>query len=413
MKIRNYKVRLVHMVYLLLTFGVLNACLRLTSSGMSSLFRILSPLIFLIIVFSRRYLKAVMLMLFLFSYSTVVSLIFYKNIAWDMWVFLLYLFILYILMDYLKIKEKCFEKNFLAYLNMVTTVAIILCWMQFLFRIPYPYLSLPNYPAINVFMSNENEIAAPLACMCIIYIYKVLFEKEKKYVLLIINICLIMYINDAKLSMIGLTIGGILLITFLINNNPRKIAVRKYFTITVLIFVCFLVGLIVINPEITFRDYNISINELVFDHIKDIISLKPTYGSGGSFVDRTNAIIFGLMELKNSYFMGIGWGNTIVMLGRAEYDLMTANSMHNIVVQVLVEFGVVAIVFYFLIFKTLYRGLKDDKREMSNVLKLVFFISFIFISSQSSIGILSNYYLWMIVLFVYMVKPDKTIVKGE
>ena len=170
--------------------------------------------------------------------------------------------------------------------------------------------------------------------------------------------------------------------------------------------------LVIWNPTLIFRNYKINLSDLLFNKIKEIILLKPTLGSGGSLVDRTNVIIFGLIELKNTFFLGIGWGNSILMLEKPQYYLMTAKSMHNIIAQFLTEFGIVAIVVYGIIVRNMWKGLKRVRLASIYILKITFVISFIFISSQSSVGILSNYYMWISVFYVIFLRPDPA-VKGR
>ena len=164
-----------------------------------------------------------------------------------------------------------------------------------------------------------------------------------------------------------------------------------------------IVLLIVVNPSFKFRDYSISVDELVFDNIKRIITLDLIEGNGGSMMDRTNAIIYGLMELRRSKFFGIGWGNSVTMLAMPEFHLATAKSMHNIIMQFLVEFGFLAIFVYYKIVRWLISAVKRINENHFFIAKIVFAISFIFISSQSSVGILSNYYTWIVFFYVFLI----------
>lgn len=399
------------MLYSLLVFAVLNATLRFTESGMTTLFRILAPFVFLFVIYSdfKAYKKDITVILLAVAYSIAVSLIFYHHIAVDMLAFLMYLFVLYIFTKHMYRTDRYFEKNFWDFLNIITICTLILCWIQYFVRVPYPFLNLAHDPGVNVFMSNENELAEPLCCMLLIYLFAVLFRRKWKYLLLIANILFFTYINDAKMCLIGIAAGicmmGLFFLYTIIRKKSMK-AARVYAIGVPTLLVVAVVLLIVVNPSFKFRDYSISVDELIFDNIRRIITLDLVEGSGGSLMDRTNAIIYGLMELRESMFFGIGWGNSVTMLAKPEFQLVTAKSMHNIVMQFLVEFGFLAMFVYYKIVRWLIKAVKKINESPFNIAKIVFAISFIFISSQSSVGILSNYYTWIVFFYVFLISGE-------
>ena len=74
--------------------------------------------------------------------------------------------------------------------------------------------------------------------------------------------------------------------------------------------------------------------------------------------------------------------------------------MHNILFQFLAECGYFAMVVYYLIGKFIVKCFKTISKNRINLLKATFFVSFIFISSQSSVGILANYFTIMVVIYI-------------
>ena len=416
MQISRKKVRsfvLNHKVlYVLLVFSILNATLRLTEHGMTSVYRLLSPFVFAGIgLFCWPWFKKeITLGTIAVIYGLTVSAVFYHTISWDMWAFLGYIVILYIFVMAIYYTTGNFTQKFLRFLNCTTIVTLVLCWIQFFVRIPYPFLELARNPGVNVFMNNENELAAPLACMLIIYMYLLFFKKQWKYSFLVVNIAFFLYINDAKMSMLGVFLGAAVYAAYAIYVFLRKkfdIKPRTLFSLMCLALVLGIALLCIINPTIRFRDYTISLKDLALEEILDIILLRPTYGSGGSSIDRTNAIIFGIMELKKTAFLGIGWGNSIDMLEMPEYQLMTAKSMHNLIFQFLTEFGLFAIVCYVFIFVWVIKCVKNIEKDNINIMRVAFAVSFVLISSQSSVGILSNYYMWMVVFYIALAYKEE------
>ena len=85
MKIKTrYNIRLL-LISLILIFSVVNASLRLTENGMSSIFRIISPVFILILLISNihRYKNSIIFMLVFYVYSLIVSIYIYNYIAFE------------------------------------------------------------------------------------------------------------------------------------------------------------------------------------------------------------------------------------------------------------------------------------------------------------------------------------------
>lgn len=406
-QIRQNHSRWLLIVEVLLVFAIANASLRFTSSGMSSLFRITSPLFILLLFIQKiqNYMKSLFFILSMVTYSLIVSIIYYHNIAWNYYIFLLYMYFIYVLVKYYTVKSDNFQEEFFGFIDKVTVITLFLCGIQYFIRISYPHTVELYGRGVVVYMWNENELAAPLACMLILYTYRVMFESRREYLWKIIPIVFILYINDAKLSIIGVVVGVGSLFLYINRKDSRKqrrIGPVTYTLILIFLFIGFIAAIYIINPQLKFRDYNITLNELLMSHILDIVRLKPTYGSGGSLIDRTNAIIFGIKELLNSHMLGIGLGNSVYMLSLPKYTLLTAQSMHNFIFQMISEMGLFCIYVIIRMTRWAINNIRKIGKCNIAVLKIAFSMAFIFISSQSSVGIMSNYYLWIIVFYVLL-----------
>lgn len=402
LKLKKEKV----IVIILLIFAVGNATLRFTDNGMSVWYRILSPLFVSIYFFKyiTKLKKGFLLMLLVMLYSICVSKFFYNKILIEYHIHIIYIYICYILVKVYMFNSKNFEDSFFKFLDVVTRISLILCTIQYFFRNKYPHVREVVYPGVNIFMWNENELAMPLGLMFILYLYRGLILKKNKSILKIILISIILYINDAKLTIIGIGLGIILLFVyyFEIKKNKRKVKARLYMLIVILILVFFNLLIYKIDPTIQFRNYKITLQELLYTPIKHILTLTPFPDTGASIVVRTNAIIYGIQELLKSNLFGIGFGNTTTMLSDKKYILTTAKSMHNLFFQLLCEFGYLIIGIYIL-------GLNWIRKNSVYIFKIpnIFFkimtiFIFIIISSQSSIGILSNYYVWIIIFYIIL-----------
>lgn len=397
-------------VYLLLVFALLNATLRFGESGITSLYRIISPLVCIAIIlkYYRQFSSYILWFLGLLLYSIFASVSSYATIDFKHLAFYVYIFYIIILVKYLSLLDSNFKYNFFNFLNLVTYLSIVAGWFQFFFRFSLPYISIPAYNGVNLFMSNENELGEAFACMLLIYTYLIIFFRKYTYILPCANILFFLYTGDVKLSLLGYFTGCIFILYYFVwIKFFSKISITFYSLCGLIFFIIFLFIMYFWNPIIGFRNYDISLNELIFEPLLLLLTGNEMY-SIGSINDRLNAIIYGLRELKNSYCIGIGLGNSVYMLQLSQYKLMFAESMHNAFFQFLVEFGVLGMIVYYKIFKKILLGFRSDPRSSELLFQSIFFIAFIIISSQSSIGIMSNYYTIMIVCFVCLLNNDKS-----
>ncbi|MCI8420524.1 MAG: hypothetical protein HFF79_08520 [Oscillospiraceae bacterium] len=390
----------------------MNATLRLTESGASTIYRLISPFIFIYICMKniKQMKNAIIFFAVFVGYSLLVS-IFYHHIDFSGYMFALYLLVEFVIIKYLAIKEKSFSMSFFSFLDINTMIIIVFGLIQYTVPYTMPHLQDRGH-TITFYFWNENELSQAIACMAIIYLYRCFFEKERRDAVKAAIIFIIIYINDAKLSLLGLVFAFFCFFFYKLLCNPQnKVRMSGWVLVTLGTFLVFgiIAIILMLKIEFHFRDYTISLNELVGGGMKAIVTLQPLEGFGSETV-RADAIIFGLQELFQSHFLGIGWENSIYMLEQPKYFLGTAKSMHNIVMQFLCEMGYFAIFCYA---KLTILGLRAIKYMNSNrifLLKIVFGLSFILISSQSSGAILSNYMTWAIVMYVTFLKdftPDR------
>jgi hypothetical protein len=136
--------------------------------------------------------------------------------------------------------------------------------------------------------------------------------------------------------------------------------------------------------------------------ISHILTLTPFEDTGGSVSTRANAIIYALLELKNSDFFGIGIGNTLVMLEKPEYMLKSAKSIHNLPIQLLVEHGIwILFIYIYLLYLFVKLLIKQNLKDIELVVYIA--IPSIFIGSMgSSIGIFANYFLFVCIFLMIL-----------
>ncbi|NBH74048.1 O-antigen ligase domain-containing protein [Clostridiaceae bacterium] len=404
--------------YFVLFLAFANDSFRFTSSGLTSFYRLVSPFLIFLLLFKgiSIYFNVFKVFFMFMVYSLLTSLIYYGQIQYEYYLFAGYLLIEYIIIRYLKEKMgKTFTVNFYRFLDKIGIFLIIAGFFQMIYRFTFPFVKLPVEHGINLFFSNENELAAPLAALGIIYIFTFYFMKKKQDGIKFICAFFILFINDAKLSIIGVALALIILFfAFLFSKRclRREMTGKLKTCLIMMIVLAIIFFLTFFEIEFWFRDYKINLGELIVNSWKAIIQGK-TISKGGSIADRTDAIIYALLELKNSWFLGIGWGNSVYMLTLPQYTLLTAKSMHNILAQFLCEFGFLAILAYTYVLGRLFFHIKKANKNWISFLKVVYAISFIFISSQSSIGILSNYMLWAITIYIIFIDNNENIYPND
>jgi len=362
----------------------------------------------------RKYSKEIVFYIGMLAYSTIVSLIFFHHIELNQVVFTTYVFFLYILIKELKIRDPNFESSFWRFINAIVTITVVLAWIQHFVPYVMPYLEPPmNKGAMSVYFTNENELGAALAAAFVIYLYILFFTKRKLTAGRLFNtisIPIILYLNDAKLSMMGIIVALFLYLLYYFRNIGvfKRLHDNAFVKIVILIFVGLIITLFIWNPKIRTRDYTMSIRDMFFNWIIAIFQGQAS-GGLGTYQERSSAIVYGFREYFKTYGFGIGIGNSVYMLSWPQYILRYAKSMHNIILQCLVELGYFAAVVYVIIIKKIRTLFVSVRASEGNLLKAVFFISLIFISSQSSVGFLSNYLELAVIIFICLMDSDKFI----
>ena len=185
-------------IYFILILALLNGPLRLTANGITSFYRILSP--FLVAVLLGKHFNYYKRDLLVFSgmilYSFCVSVVFYRHIAFDQTVVLIYIFFVYVIMKYQKRKDRFFESHFFRFLDITTHITIVLAWLQYVFHYTVPFMEISRGQPIGVYLSNGNELSEALMCMLIVYAYLILIYSETKYIPACVSILFITFIND-------------------------------------------------------------------------------------------------------------------------------------------------------------------------------------------------------------------------
>ena len=415
MHFRMIKLKSDTYLYVLIMFAIMSSFLRLTDNGMTSLYRLLGPM-GVFVCLARRlktFSKDLVIYIIMILYSTFVSMLFFEHIEVNQVVFTTYVFFLYILIKELRYRDKNFEYNFWRFIHVITTMTIVCAWFQHFVPYVLPYLAPPmKKGAMSVYFTNENELSAALSSVFVIYLYIIFFTKKKLTPMLIFNIISIPimgFMNDAKLSLIGIIIAAFIFFLYFARKKGLffRIRDRAFLRIVMVVSALAVVILFLWNPAIKTRDYTISIRDMIFDWIIAIFKGQAT-GGLSTYEERSSAIIYGFIEYFKTYGFGIGIGNSVYMISNwPQYIMRYAKSMHNIILQFIVELGYFALIMYAIIAKKIIIYFESVHISSANLLKGVFFIAIIFISSQSSVGFLSNYLELVVIIYVCLLDVDR------
>jgi hypothetical protein len=369
--------------FLILIFGYLNAVLRVSPESKFTLFRILIPLILIYTLFDSffQFRKFYIILLSLLIYGFINSVFISKWHSFNFTYFLHYATLL-LLFFLVKVYSNKFGFDvFYKHLKQFYIFMVFMGFIQMLTKIPWPNVELRESP--NIFFSVENDYAAALG----VFIPFLIIDKTgNKYINWLIAFAgfSIIFIAEARIAMIS-----IILFVFLILWDRFKI-------IGSIIFILFFnIGYKALN-EIDLGGNNLF--ELLIDPLFHFVNLEP-YNKGGSIYDRTDALIYGIISYKETFGFGIGPGNTSANLFMdPEYKLASAESMHNFFGQVIVEYGWLMVVGFFLIFFYIKKIRSNAIFENNNAFKYYIF-SVILTSLSQSEGLFSNYFFFVTLYF--------------
>lgn len=210
------------------------------------------------------------------------------------------------------------------------------------------------YPDIrnHILLNNQNDYGAMLAATLPIIMCDYWNSKKKKYIVFSLMIIFILLVMDCKLSLLALFVQFFLMTVLMLRNKFILKNMHIFVVIPLLLFFSILI-VFLLNSNVFFHGYNLK--ESVLDPIIHIFKGKM-YGQKNTSVSyRVNVMIVGGQWMVKSKFLGMGSGNTGVLLrnllgDQQLYDKWLVNdalSPHNVLVEVLLEFVFFSIIFFY------------------------------------------------------------------
>ena len=384
-KIKKHKVAVIIHFIVLLIAGM-STVLRPSIESNLTLFRVLLPFLFVwfFLINTKKAIELSVIIVLFLAYSLIVSYLsrFHTfSIVFNLYYITVFFFFYY----YKEVLKVCGAVAIYKFLTLIFKTIIVLGLIQFFFGGVY-FNTQDRLPAINIFFWNENEYSSVLAIFSSLF-----FLKEKrifKYIWLAAALFLMIY-NDAKLAVFSLIVffAGFIVL-------KSKLLKIKYIGFA-------LVGIIGIFLLFLLREYSIQ-GEYTIEYFVSRLGEHVWSGEPlvhiGTFNARSNAVILGIKEFVNSYFLGIGPGNSLPMMqeivvpGTEKY---TALSMHNFTLQIVTEMGIFGILILLSFLSKISKA--AEKSVYGTNMVFVFFISCL-ISITLLSGAWSNYF-YLFILF--------------
>jgi len=377
----------IHLV--IFTIAGLSTILRPSIESKITLFRVLLPflVLLLLIINKRKFINFFILSSTFVLYAIIVSYIsVFQTVNTP---FILYYVTLFFLFFYSSAVFKKYDKiEIFSYFKGLYICLLVLGFTQYFFGGVY-FNTQDRLPAINIFFWNENDYSAVLTLLTCFYF--IVVNNKLKYILLFCSLFLIVH-NDAKMAVIALML-------FFLGSIMLKIKLSRKLKLGFMGFV-----LIAAITAYFLKDYRIqggySISTIV-ENLVERIYTQEILLHLGSFNSRSNAIILGVGNFFNSFGLGIGPGNSILMMTEIVIpgtERWAAKSMHNFIFQIITEAGVFGITLLLAIYFKIRKIIKRNTDYSKGVL-IVYFLSIIITITILSGGAWSNYFFFLVLFF--------------
>jgi hypothetical protein len=248
---------------------------------------------------------------------------------------------------------------------------------------------------LNTFFYTPNDMALFLGgVFCLALTSRLPWQAKAGIAALILVLNLR---NDAKAVLLALTLVVLAQAMLVVCQRAH---VRPVFGVIALLVL--VPALVVGTAEFVLDISNegVDLVQLLAEPITRISELDP-YDLGGSIFDRADALIHALQAFKSTYGLGLGPAGSVYTLSRPEFELLTAQSLHNALAEFVIEFGPAAVAVLVLaawpVVKSLF-GRALSAGQQGRALLLV--ASSLLTVSQSS-GFVSNYAFWLVAFVIW------------
>lgn len=387
-------------IYIILFTAVFNAVLRISSESSLTAFRLLIPVSFILIyTISKKtfsfLIKGSILFLLLASLQNFITKeFFYPQVG---------------TINYSHLFEYCIH-----YISIFVVVALVHClrvingevffiklinylsWLvKFILLIYIPYILTGHRPENFLVFGNINDLGCILTGGILVILFDTVTKKGFKFVYIFLLLSLLYY-NDSKLAMFG---GILEVFLYYILQFSKKVRDLKRTVSIVLISIGVVIVVSVFSSSFEINGY--SVRNMVLGPYYQIVEGVYFPHSSQSFTFRTNNIV-GIIEiLKSSWGVGVGPGNTSLILkylipdpdGIIRQDYVAS---HIWWFEIMADLGWIVIIPMVRLYIKEWKQYLSMEKQGGKLFASIFFIAFP-IWCMSSSGLYTEFYSIMLI----------------
>lgn len=401
-------------LYVFLFAGAFNDLLRLGSSSIN-LFRILLPVAFLITLISSVRSRRIYLIALIIGLLALVQSLFFcyindAGVRFSLERYLSYLVLYFgivvVITSIVTIYEAnrdCFIRSFSSFIMCVGVCYLIVFAAMYLLH--YDYSSLP------ITLNNPNDYGAVIAATIPVFYFR---SKESRHPLIMLAYIpiamLLLVINDCKLVLLGVA-AQILIVAYLEIRN-RAYRYRRLILLPAIL--AFIIVLIIVDAlDVTLNGY--SWKDSIVAPIQAMFRGEMYMQSNTSVLYRINSIIASVQWMFYSGFLGIGIGNSGVLMRNVlgshglygEWMVNESISLHNAFLELLLDFGFVAVIGLVLLIRKIIQVFKNSVLNRMQMCFLTVILSAILWLQAPSV-VLTDYQIFTIITFLLVAVSIKS-----
>lgn len=203
--------------------------------------------------------------------------------------------------------------------------------------------------------------------------------------------------NDAKAAILA---SIIMIVSYVFLMVCVRFRVRPIIGLLAFAVLALFAVINVGDASIELADSEFNFFQLFLDPFERIYNLEP-YNLGGSIFDRTDALIYSIEAFESMNWLGLGPAGSVYNLSLPNYELLTAKSLHNAIAEILVEFGPVALVFFYLLLRPFNNVLVSQRLSSQQICLVCFVAASPLLSVSQSSGFISNYAFWLSAFLIW------------
>lgn len=285
-----------------------------------------------------------------------------------------------------------FERDAERLMDVLAAVALLIFILQMLFGFDVPGTwGYRQYGYGTAYFYTPNDLALFLSA----YLILVLFG-EKPFaskVAIACSVLLINVVNDARAALLVCIMAPFTAMVMPLLM-PR-------FSYPALVFVA---GCMLFAGSALAGAVFLAIDdaESALEAVGRVATLEP-FLQPGSVFNRTDALIFNLIEMGKAWWLGVGPGGTVHVLTMPQYDAMTAQSLHNAIAELVFDLGpAFYIPFTVIIALLLARYILAERLGRADLGRFTFLLCLPLLSIVQSSGYISNYAFWATAVLVFV-----------